>query len=141
MATVMEVGGGRLAALLDGDGRVVNRIRALDDYTPPGGLTLEPCPDHVGVGWKKRGAAWIAPELHAVLDAAGAVVDRVWVHHGQKAPDGLSIAPIPQERVKEIDVGWRKQGPTWLAPAEPDPVEKLRAFLRAHPDVRALVGM
>jgi hypothetical protein len=51
------------AVLLDRDGNVVNTILVGEDYSPPDGLTLEPAPDHVGIGWRMGVSGdWVRPE-------------------------------------------------------------------------------
>ena len=52
-----------LAALIDTDGVVINRILVGEGYVPPDGLTLAPCPAHVGIGWRLGpSGAWTAPD-------------------------------------------------------------------------------
>ncbi len=50
-------------ALLDGD-IVVNRViwDGGPGWSPPEELTALPCPDQVGIGWRRQGEEWLMPE-------------------------------------------------------------------------------
>ncbi|MDN7595102.1 hypothetical protein QZM01_13695 [Burkholderia multivorans] len=60
--------------------------------------------------------------------------------------DGSLLVPLPDDSL--IGPGWTRSGYDWTAPPAPppvlsqpvDPVEKLRTFLLANPDVAELVG-
>ncbi|MBU9532871.1 hypothetical protein KTE49_20775 [Burkholderia multivorans] len=60
--------------------------------------------------------------------------------------DGSQLVALPEDSL--VGLGWGRSGDNWTAPPAPapvatqpvDPVEKLRVFLIANPDVAELVG-
>ncbi len=60
--------------------------------------------------------------------------------------DGSQLVALPEDSL--VGPGWGRSGDNWTAPPAPapvatqpvDPVEKLRVFLIANPDVAELVG-
>jgi hypothetical protein len=50
-------------AVLDGT-TVVNTILldTTNEFTPPEGHTIKPCPDHISIGWQWAMDLWLAPE-------------------------------------------------------------------------------